>query len=93
MSFFFTIRKLHLFTMKKVLIIHLIMEVVFWKLGQILLLEIQQYRWSRDVSLKPLTHLCLGSPNIVEPKLKPDFRCFLKSGFFIIKVIFQKRIL
>jgi hypothetical protein len=29
--------------MKKVLIIHLIMEVVFWKLGQMLLLEIQQY--------------------------------------------------
>lgn len=26
------------------------------------------YRWSRDVSLKPLTHLCLGSSNIVEPK-------------------------
>lgn len=43
MSFFFTIRKLRFFTMKKVLIIHLIMEVVFWKLGQMLLLEIQQY--------------------------------------------------
>ena len=28
------------------------------------------YRWSRDVSLKPLTHLCLGSPNIVEPKYR-----------------------
>lgn len=40
------------------------------EVSQILLLEIQQYRWSRDVSLKPLTHLCLGSPNIVEPKLK-----------------------
>jgi hypothetical protein len=26
------------------------------------------YRWSRDTSFKPLTHLCLGSPNIVEPK-------------------------
>jgi len=29
--------------MKKVLIMHLITEVVFWKLGQMLLLEIQQY--------------------------------------------------
>jgi len=29
-----------------------------------------KYRWSRDVSLKPLTHLCFGSPNIVEPKCK-----------------------
>ena len=27
-----------------------------------------KYRWSRDVSLKPLTHLCFGSSNIVEPK-------------------------
>ena len=29
-----------------------------------------EYRCSRGVSLKPLTHLCLGSPNIVEPKSK-----------------------
>ena len=28
----------------------------------------EEYRWSRAVSLKPLTHLCFGSPNIVEPK-------------------------
>ena len=29
-----------------------------------------KYRWSRDVSLKPLTHLCFGSAYIVEPKYR-----------------------
>ena len=28
----------------------------------------EEYSWSRAVSLKPLTQLCLGSPKIVEPK-------------------------
>ena len=31
-------------------------------------LKNNKYRWLRDVSLKPLTHLCFGSSNIVEPK-------------------------
>jgi len=31
-----------------------------------------KYRWARDVSLKTLTHLCFGSPNIVEPKSISD---------------------
>ena len=28
----------------------------------------EEYSWSRAVSLRPLTQLCLGSPKIVEPK-------------------------
>ena len=32
-----------------------------------------KYRWPRDVSLKPLTHLCSGSSNIVEPKSVKGF--------------------
>ena len=42
----------------------------FWKKTKNKFL-IFQYRWSRKVSLKPLTHLCFGSPNIVETKKKP----------------------
>ena len=41
------------------------------------------YRWSRDTSFKPLTHLCLGSPNIVEPKsVKFALQTFLSFAVF-----------
>ena len=40
------------------------------KLHPVIANEVKQYRWARDVSLKPLTHLCFGSSNIVEPKYR-----------------------